>query len=47
VLAMTGAYGRLLRRIAADPGAVLLKRLSLSRWEKGVVLARSLVGGMT
>src|SRR4029079_9752678 len=47
VLAMTGAYGRLLRRLAADPGAVLNGRLSLSRWEKGVVLARSLVGGMT
>jgi phytoene synthase len=47
VLAMTGAYGRLLERIAADPRAVLHGRVSLSRWEKGVVLARSLVGGMT
>ena len=47
VLAMTGAYGRLLERIAADPGAVLRGRLSLRRWEKGLVLARSLVGGMT
>jgi phytoene synthase len=44
VLAMTGAYGRLLDRIAADPGVVLRGRLSLSRWEKGLVLARSLRG---
>jgi phytoene synthase len=42
VLAMTGAYGRLLRRIAADPGIVMRGRLSLRRWEKGLVLARSL-----
>jgi phytoene synthase len=46
VLAMTGAYGRLLERIAADPAVVLRGRLSLRRWEKGLVLARSLAGGM-
>jgi phytoene synthase len=45
VLAMTGAYGRLLERIAADPLVVLRGRLSLRRWEKGLVLARSLIGG--
>ena len=44
VLAMTGAYRRLLERIATDPLVVLRGRLSLSRWEKGLVLARSLVG---
>ena len=42
VLAMTGAYGRLLERIAADPAAVLSSRPSLRSWEKGWVLARSL-----
>jgi phytoene synthase len=47
VLAMTGAYRRLLERIAADPGAVLRGRISLRRWEKGLVLARSLAGGLT
>jgi phytoene synthase len=47
VLAMTGKYGRLLRRIAADPLVVMRGRLSLRSWEKGLVLARSLVGGMT
>ncbi len=47
VLAMTGAYGRLLERIAADPAVVLRGRLSLRRWEKGLVLARSFVGGIT
>jgi phytoene synthase len=45
VLAMTGAYRRLLERIAADPEVVLRGRLSLRRWEKGLVLARSLLGG--
>ena len=47
VLAMTGKYGRLLHRIAADPLVVMRGRLSLRGWEKGLVLARSLVGGMT
>jgi phytoene synthase len=45
VRAMTGAYGRLLERIAADPAVVLRGRLRLRPWEKGLVLARSLVGG--
>jgi phytoene synthase len=47
VLAMTGAYRRLLLRIASDPEVVLRGRLSLRRWEKGLVLARSLIGGVT
>src|SRR5262249_20024796 len=41
VLAMTGKYERLLRRIAADPSVVLGGRPSLSPWEKGLVLARA------
>jgi phytoene synthase len=45
VLAMTGKYGRLLERIAADPLVVMRGRLSLRVWEKGLVLARSLIGG--
>ncbi len=44
VLAMAGKYRRLLERIAADPSLVLRGRLSLRRWEKGLVLARSLTG---
>jgi phytoene synthase len=44
VLAMTGAYRRLLERIAAAPESVLHGRLSLRRWEKGLVLPRSLIG---
>jgi phytoene synthase len=47
VLAMTGAYRRLLERIAAEPETVLRRRLSLRPWEKGLVLARSVVGGLT
>ena len=47
VLAMTGAYRRLLERIAADPASTLRARPSLRRWEKGVVLARSLLGVAT
>jgi phytoene synthase len=47
VLAMTGKYGRLLERIAGDPLVVMRGRLSLRGWEKGLVLARSLVGGLT
>ena len=45
VLAMTGKYGRLLHRIAADPLVVMRGRLSLRGWEKGLVLARSLIRG--
>jgi phytoene synthase len=44
---MTGAYRRLLERIASEPEAVLRGRLALRRWEKGLVLARSLLGGVT
>jgi 15-cis-phytoene synthase len=42
VLAMAGAYRRLLEHIAAAPAIVLQARPSLRRWEKGWVLARSL-----
>jgi phytoene synthase len=44
VLAMAGKYRRLLDRIASEPALVLRGRLSLRRWEKGLVLARSLTG---
>ena len=44
VLAMAGKYRVLLDRIAAEPSLVLNGRLSLRRWEKGLVLARSLAG---
>jgi phytoene synthase len=44
VLAMAGKYRVLLERIAAEPSLVLNGRLSLRRWEKGLVLARSLAG---
>jgi phytoene synthase len=43
VLAMAGSYRRLLERIALDPELVLGGRPSLRRWEKGLVLAQSLV----
>ena len=42
VLAMAGAYRRLLEHIAAAPAIVVRARPSLRRWEKGWVLARSL-----
>jgi 15-cis-phytoene synthase len=44
VLAMAGKYRVLLDRIAEEPSLVLNGRLSLRRWEKGLVLARSLAG---
>jgi len=44
VLAMAGAYRRLLERIERDPSAVLRGRLTLAPWEKGLVIARSLTG---
>jgi phytoene synthase len=44
VLAMAGKYRVLLHRIADDPSLVLSGRISLRRWEKGLVLARSLAG---
>jgi phytoene synthase len=43
VLAMAGAYRRLLERIAMHPELVLQGRPTLRRWEKGLVLAQSLV----
>jgi phytoene synthase len=42
VLAMAGAYRRLLDRIATHPELVLQRRPRLRRWEKGLVLAQSL-----
>jgi 15-cis-phytoene synthase len=42
VLAMAGAYRRLLERIALHPELVLQGRPTLRRWEKGLVLAQSL-----
>jgi phytoene synthase len=42
--AMAGIYHRLLQRIAADPAAVLSRRVSLPAWEKAYLAARSLVG---
>jgi phytoene synthase len=42
--AMAGIYRRLLDRIAADPGAVLRGRVSLSPKEKAMVAARALAG---
>jgi phytoene synthase len=41
--AMAGIYHRLLERIAAAPGVVLERRMSLSASEKALVAARSLV----
>jgi 15-cis-phytoene synthase len=43
-LAMSGIYRRLLECIAADPGLIRDRRLSLSGWQKTAVAARSLVG---
>jgi phytoene synthase len=42
--AMAGIYRCLLDRIAADPAEALTTRLSLSRWDKTMVAARSLTG---
>ena len=44
VLAMAGKYRVLLDRIAEEPSLVFNGRLALRRWEKGLVLARSLAG---
>jgi 15-cis-phytoene synthase len=44
VLAMAGKYRVLLDRIAEEPSLVFNGRPSLRRWEKGLVLARSLAG---
>jgi 15-cis-phytoene synthase len=42
--AMAGVYRRLLRRIEREPEAVLDRRVSLRRWEKSLIAARSLAG---
>jgi phytoene synthase len=44
VLAMSGVYRRLLDRIAADPQAILQRRVSLSTATKIAVVGRSLLG---
>lgn len=44
VLAMSGSYRRLIERIADDPALALEGRAALPKWEKRLVLARSLVG---
>ena len=44
VLAMAESYRILLERIAFEPRAALRTRPALRRWEKGLVLARSLAG---
>jgi phytoene synthase len=42
--AMAGIYRQLLERIAAQPGAVLSRRVSLSTGEKAMVAMRALAG---
>lgn len=44
VVAIAGSYRRLLTRIASHPQLPIRGRVSLRRWEKGLVLARSLIG---
>jgi phytoene/squalene synthetase len=44
VLAMTSAYRTLIERIAADPELPLQRRVTLSSWQKRVIVARSVVG---
>jgi phytoene synthase len=45
--AMAGIYRQLLERIAAQPGAVLSRRVSLSTGEKAMVAAKALAGRIT
>ncbi len=45
LLAMSGIYSRLLRRIAGDPERALRERIALSMHEKAWVAARSMIGG--
>ena len=42
--AMAGIYRQLLERIAAEPGAVLRRRMSLSTGEKAMVAVKALAG---
>jgi phytoene synthase len=42
--AMAGIYRQLLERIAAEPGAVLTRRMSLSTGEKAMVAVKALAG---
>ncbi len=44
VIAMAGSYRRLLQRMAARPQLPMRGRVSLRAWEKGLVLARSMIG---
>ena len=45
--AMAGIYRQLLEKIAAQPGAVLNRRVSLSTGEKAMVAAKALAGRIT
>jgi 15-cis-phytoene synthase len=45
--AMAGIYRQLLEKIAAQPGAVLNRRVSLSTGEKAMVAAKALAGRVT
>jgi len=45
--AMAGIYRQLLEKIAAQPGAVLNRRVSLSAGEKAMVAAKALAGRVT
>jgi phytoene synthase len=47
VATMAGIYRRLLDRIEREPEVVLRERVALAAWEKGWVVARSLVGAGT
>jgi phytoene synthase len=42
--AMAGIYSRLLRRISAEPNAVVRGRISVPKWEKAVVAALCVAG---
>lgn len=44
VRGMASVYRRLLRRIEREPEAVLAGRVTLPRWQKSLIAARSLVG---
>jgi 15-cis-phytoene synthase len=46
VLGMTAGYARLIARIAREPSRALEERVSLSAWEKRLVLARGLAGSL-
>lgn len=43
--ALAALYGAILERIEAEPGRVLVERVSLGAIEKGLIAARALLGG--